>query len=325
MKHLVNALLRGLPRMALLAVAFVAAAAVWGMDAETTRAEDDGSGDVAWPVAFMRSLADPELLPEAGADAPIVGGINELDGDRYRVILDDGELAVRFYEQGSAAPAWTAVVPAPEFAASGQAPTLETIMLTIYSIEDEQKVFNSLSRRADGGSAEPAWQRDGSGDYVPISMTRHVDGETGALQRMEFTITETNGDRYLGTYDGGEVSVRFYMAGSEAHAWSGAAPLKADGGGSAGMGLANAITLAVHGIEEGQRIYDGPQAALARPAAERTYEPRQAAPDEGGTGVNNFDREEWYEFSILLAPFLVLVTFILILMFMWDRHSGEEG
>ena len=41
--------------------------------------------------------------------------------------------------------------------------------------------------------------------------------------------------------------------------------------------------------------------------------------------MNNFDREEWYEFSILLAPFLVLVTFILILMFMWDRHSGEEG
>ena len=49
----------------------------------------------------------------------------------------------------------------------------------------------------------------------------------------------------------------------------------------------------------------------------------QAAPDEGGTGVNNFDREEWYEFSILLAPFLVLVTFILILMFRWDRGSGE--
>ena len=51
--------------------------------------------------------------------------------------------------------------------------------------------------------------------------------------------------------------------------------------------------------------------------------PEQAAPDEGGTGVNNFDREEWYEFSILLAPFLVLVTFILILMFRWDRGSGE--
>ncbi len=50
----------------------------------------------------------------------------------------------------------------------------------------------------------------------------------------------------------------------------------------------------------------------------------QAEPDEGGTGVNNFDREEWYEFSILLAPFIVLVTFILILMFGWDRFTNNE-
>ncbi len=48
----------------------------------------------------------------------------------------------------------------------------------------------------------------------------------------------------------------------------------------------------------------------------------QAAPDEGGTGVNNFKREEWFEFSIMLAPFLVLVTFILILIFKWDSHAG---
>ncbi len=52
--------------------------------------------------------------------------------------------------------------------------------------------------------------------------------------------------------------------------------------------------------------------------------PQQAEPDEGGTGVNNFDREEWYEFSILLAPFLVLVTFLLILMFNWDRSTNNE-
>ena len=52
--------------------------------------------------------------------------------------------------------------------------------------------------------------------------------------------------------------------------------------------------------------------------------PQQAEPDEGGTGMNNFDREEWYEFSILLAPFLVLVTFILILMFGWDRFTNHE-
>ena len=52
--------------------------------------------------------------------------------------------------------------------------------------------------------------------------------------------------------------------------------------------------------------------------------PQQAAPDEGGTGVNNFGREEWFEFSILLAPFIVLVTFILILVFAWDRSTGNE-
>ena len=51
---------------------------------------------------------------------------------------------------------------------------------------------------------------------------------------------------------------------------------------------------------------------------------KQAEPDEGGTGVNNFDREEWYQFAILLAPFLVLVTFILILMFGWDRFTSDE-
>ena len=50
----------------------------------------------------------------------------------------------------------------------------------------------------------------------------------------------------------------------------------------------------------------------------------QAAPDEGGTGVNNFKREEWFEFAVLLAPFLVLVTFILILTFNWDRSTGNE-
>ena len=104
MKHLVNALLGALPRIALLAVAFVAAAAVWGMDAETTRAED----------------------------------------------------------------------------------------------------------------------HDGSGDYVPISMAWHDDGEAGTPRLTRFTITETNGDRYRGTYDDGEVSVRFYEAGSEEHAWSAA-------------------------------------------------------------------------------------------------------
>ncbi|MYE07021.1 MAG: hypothetical protein F4Y04_07365 [Chloroflexi bacterium] len=65
-------------------------------------------------------------------------------------------------------------------------------------------------------------------------------------------------------------------------------------------------------------------AAEAVPAQTEISMPQQAEPDEGGTGVNNFDREEWYEFSILLAPFIVLVTFILILMFAWDRSTGNE-
>lgn len=60
----------------------------------------------------------------------------------------------------------------------------------------------------------------------------------------------------------------------------------------------------------------------APPAGPTTELALQAAPDEGGTGVNNFDREEWFEFSIMLAPFLVLVTFILILIFKWDSHAG---
>ena len=65
-------------------------------------------------------------------------------------------------------------------------------------------------------------------------------------------------------------------------------------------------------------------AADAAPAEAELHAPQQAEPDEGGTGVNNFDREEWYEFSILLAPFLVLVTFILILMFGWDRFTSDD-
>ena len=65
------------------------------------------------------------------------------------------------------------------------------------------------------------------------------------------------------------------------------------------------------------------QAADAPPAAGAALDiAPQAAPDEGGTGVNNFKREEWFEFSIMLAPFLVLVTFILILIFKWDSHAG---
>ena len=66
-------------------------------------------------------------------------------------------------------------------------------------------------------------------------------------------------------------------------------------------------------------------AADAAPSQADLSLPQQAEPDEGGTGVNNFDREEWYQFAILLAPFLVLVTFLLILMFGWDRFTSDDG
>ena len=86
-----------------------------------------------------------------------------------------------------------------------------------------------------------------------------------------------------------------------------------------------ALTLAVAAVmivALGALAAGGAQAADAPPAGPTAELALQAAPDEGGTGVNNFDREEWFEFSIMLAPFLVLVTFILILIFKWDSHAG---
>ena len=91
------------------------------------------------------------------------------------------------------------------------------------------------------------------------------------------------------------------------------------------LSLAAALTLVA--ISAIQPVFtDGGDvlAADAAPVQAELSTPQQAEPDEGGTGVNNFDREEWYEFSILLAPFLVLVTFILILMFGWDRFTNNE-
>ena len=78
------------------------------------------------------------------------------------------------------------------------------------------------------------------------------------------------------------------------------------------------VTIAVFGALSSGETH----AADAPPAGPTAELALQAAPDEGGTGVNNFDREEWFEFSIMLAPFLVLVTFILILIFKWDSHAG---
>ena len=91
--------------------------------------------------------------------------------------------------------------------------------------------------------------------------------------------------------------------------------------------LSLAAALALLAISAIQPLFtDGGQlyAAEGAPAQAELSMPKQAEPDEGGTGVNNFDREEWYEFSILLAPFLVLVTFLLILMFGWDKFTNNE-
>ena len=84
--------------------------------------------------------------------------------------------------------------------------------------------------------------------------------------------------------------------------------------------LACVLAAAALGALEG----GGALAADTAPAGAALDIAPQAAPDEGGTGVNNFKREEWFEFSVLLAPFIVLVTFILILTFMWDRSTGNE-
>ena len=91
--------------------------------------------------------------------------------------------------------------------------------------------------------------------------------------------------------------------------------------------LSLAAALALVAISAIQPLFSDSGALLAAdavPAQSELSLPQQAEPDEGGTGVNNFDREEWYEFSILLAPFLVLVTFILILMFGWDRFTSDD-
>ena len=46
--------------------------------------------------------------------------------------------------------------------------------------------------------------------------------------------------------------------------------------------------------------------------------------DEGGTAVDNAEKPEWFLFAILLAPFLVLVSGILLLTFRIDRSEGRS-
>ncbi|MYJ02161.1 MAG: hypothetical protein F4102_07895 [Chloroflexi bacterium] len=91
--------------------------------------------------------------------------------------------------------------------------------------------------------------------------------------------------------------------------------------------LSLAAALALFAMSAIQPLFGDGGAVYASdgtPAQTELSAPQQAEPDEGGTGVNNFDREEWYQFAILLAPFLVLVTFLLILMFGWDRFTSNE-
>lgn len=46
--------------------------------------------------------------------------------------------------------------------------------------------------------------------------------------------------------------------------------------------------------------------------------------DEGGTAVDNAEKPEWYLFAILLGPFLVLVSAILLLTFRIDHSEGRS-
>lgn len=271
MKHLVSAL----PRMALLAAAFVAVTAIWGAGTDPTRAEEhDRPGDRG-PLSYVMSLAQPGQLPDA--DAPIAAGISELDGDRYTATLIGGE--------------WAGTMSSPIIGTSSAG------SFGAFNNHGRPQVIVSGNSR-DGAAASVIELRDGHGRRYAL---------------------EASGDLLKAWY---------FEADAAEATWSATAPLPkfaAESGSLWGNNLEIAELLrAAFSIEERERVYGGDAAVIAAPGAEQSRAPRQAAPDEGGTGVNNFDREEWYEFSILLAPFLVLVTFILILMFRWDRGSKEE-
>ena len=335
MKHL-DQLIRALPRMALLAAALVAVTAVWGTGADTARAEGD-DGDSALSTTHI---------------ATSEGYLTFEDGNgRYWARVRADEATITFYQAGSSQPVWTAAVALDEDSdagalvrdpanASGTGTALREITA---NLPDGAKVFHDADTRT--------YEYVRPLDLVPPSVRLTMSGATvmvdgaspvGGVIYARFD-AETR-DEYVATVRGTEVEVRFYPRGSSRHAWSAfvqldepvesidpalAAPL---------IEAIRSITLAelqppspsesgAGAVQAGksERMNGGNAVVIAAPQAERARVPQQAAPDEGGTGVNNFDREEWYEFSILLAPFLVLVTFILILMFMWDRHSGEEG
>lgn len=335
MKHLVSAL----PRIALLAAAFVAVTAVWGIDAETTRA-------AALPVAEVeQTYAPPQEEPEdddasayalaaAGVvtQTPQVGYTSFGGGDgQYHVRVLPSELTVTFYALGSDRPAWTATVSTDAGADLLAAPDTAARVLARQRVTE--LVSNLPSDAKIPHDSEPHYneyvqpQSFGFiGDVPVVGMQVRMDTEasTDSVTVISATLDLAESGRYAATVRGAEIEVRFYRAGMAAHDWSAVveldnAPLITD------QGFPQMLVREIGSITDDDIIPNPPAAALPVSTLERDADPQQAAPDEGGTGVNNFDREEWYEFSILLAPFLVLVTFILALMFMWDRHSGEEG
>ena len=280
------------------------------------------------------------------------------ENGRYWARLRADEAVITFYESGSSQPAWTAAVPLDDGSDAGalagvpaNMPGAEMLLRAIVAnLPDDAKVFHDADTRTYEYVRPMA--------LVPASVRLTMSGATvvvdaaspaGAVIYARFTADLEN--EYVATVRGTEVEVRFYPRGAGRHAWSAIVQLNEPlEGTDPSLALAPTLIAAIRSITladlqppaasgadwsdgagasaarigESERTNDGNAAVIAAPDAEQSQAPRQAAPDEGGTGVNNFDREEWYEFSILLAPFLVLVTFILILMFRWDRGSKEE-
>lgn len=334
MKHL-DHLIRALPRMALLAAALVAVTAVWGTGADTARAEGD---DRDLTLATVHVATSEGYLTFEGGNG------------RYWARVRADEATITFYDAGSSQPVWTAAVALDEDSdagalardpanASGTGTALRAIAA---NLPDGAKVFHDADTRT-YEYVHPLALVPQSVRLTMSGATVLVDGASPAGRVIYARFNAETGDEYVATVRGTEVEVRFYPRGSSRHAWSAFVQLD-EPVESIDPALAAPLIEAIRSITlaelqppapsesgagtvqagESERMDGGDAAAIAGAEAERSGVPRQAAPDEGGTGVNNFDREEWYEFSILLAPFLVLVTFILILMFRWDRGSKEE-
>ena len=255
MKHLVSAL----PRMALLAAAFVAVTAIWGAGTDPTRAEEhDRPGDRG-PLSYAMSLAQPGQLPDA--DMPIAAGINELDGDRYTATLIGGEMVVWFHERESAGPAWWAAVPAPELSAGGQLPPLLPIMQAIYSIEDGQKTLNAFAEQARGDTQRLMYARP----LADLGQRPNPDAPIVA------GINDPNGNRYAATLMSGEMVVQFHEPGSAGPAWWAAVPAPELSASGQSLPLFP-IMQAIYSIEDEQKISSSPQLAAPRRAGGQTDE-----------------------------------------------------